>query len=136
MGLAQARPNYKHACIVESTIKIVSQATPFIWGGRVWSNSHHDFVPRSVQLACAKVGANSNLIVAAVIRDVVMKCTYTVRHTCIAHMAGYALAHRAHGHINTSSLVAPTCRRLTRQENRGMQVRRRDASLTRPFLPV
>ena len=64
---------------------VVSQATPFTRGGRVWSNSHNDFVPRSVRLACAKVGANSNLIVAAVIRDVVMTCTYTARH--IKHMA-------------------------------------------------
>ena len=48
-------------------------------GGRVWSNSHHDFVLRSVQLACAKVGANSNLIVVAVIPDVVMTYTYTAR---------------------------------------------------------
>ena len=96
------------------TSALVSQATPFTWGGRVWSNSHHDFVPRSMQLACAKVGANSNLIVAAVVRDVVMTCTYTARHMriiyiCIWHdPARRWLDDRAHGHINTSSLVAPT----------------------------
>ena len=91
-----------------------------------------------MQLACAKVGSNSNLIVAVVIRDVVMTCTYTAQHKAYGMArrgAGLTLTHRAHGHINTSSLVAPLSRQLTRQENRGMQVRSRDASLTRPFLP-
>ena len=112
---------------------VVSQATTFTRGGRVWSNSHHDFVPRSVQLACAKVGANSNLIVAAIIRDVVMTCTYTARHMRIIYIYAYGTARRGAGLTLAHSAIAlmdtsiryhwshPLSWRLTRQENRGMQ---------------
>ena len=107
------------------------------------SEPHHNFVLRSVQLACAKVGANSNLIVAAVIRDVMTR-TYTAwRSICASdHNINTCIWH---GPARRIVLVDTSIRhhwshplswRLTRQENRGMQVRSRDASLTRPFLRV